>query len=101
VDSVIARWRGDEFAVLFADGSPEYVHERMQKVVETLPEMLRHEATTPSTLSVGVSWREVNVLESHMFMANKALKEAKIQGGNVVVVCRAGVHQHSSEVWRV
>jgi diguanylate cyclase (GGDEF)-like protein len=87
---LVARYGGEEFSVILAETDSKgarQIAEHIRAQVEQLP-LMAH-AESPMTVSIGIStWttaRDIS-LEQLLFLADKALYQAKEQGRNRVVV---------------
>jgi diguanylate cyclase (GGDEF)-like protein len=86
---MIARWGGEEFALLLVDVSPEKAMEIAQKLCQAIKEdkVLTQLLQKPLTVSIGLG--ELSSLESQdglVYKVDNALYEAKKAGKDQVVV---------------
>ena len=86
---MIARWGGEEFALLLIDVSPEKAMEIAQKLCQAIKEdkVLTQLLQKPLTVSIGLG--ELSSLESQdglVYKVDNALYEAKKAGKDQVVV---------------
>jgi diguanylate cyclase (GGDEF)-like protein len=86
---LVARYGGEEFSVILAETGGEgarQIAERIRAQVEQMPRVSN--AQSPLTVSIGIStWTSDSdiSLEQLLFLADKALYQAKAQGRNQVV----------------
>ncbi len=83
---LVARFGGEEFAILFVDISVEAASEIMQRFIESLPGVLKREGVQPITASVGLNSSKAGSFRSKLQEADLALYEAKTQGKNRVAI---------------
>jgi len=86
---LVARYGGEEFSVILAETDSEgarQIAEHIRAAVQKMP--LADESQTPMTVSIGIAtWTTASdiSLEQLLFIADKALYEAKERGRNRVV----------------
>lgn len=93
-DDILARLEGEVFGLLFTElnaAQAKIIAERIRKNVELLTGFSnRYDAPEPMTISIGsvFSTGDTRNISLVMTEADKALREAKNEGGNKVIIHR-------------